>query len=531
MRILIYCLIVISGMLIMVGLLKRNTSSETIESVVMPGPLSQVHAQFENQCSQCHSAFSKQSQESLCLKCHEQIVEDLTNHSGFHGKNEINKASTCKDCHTEHEGRSFDIIGLDPVLFNHSLTDFQLVGAHADKRLTCDVCHKQGQKFREAPMGCVNCHENDDRHRGTLGADCASCHKETSWKDTYFDHSQTKFPLKGSHQQVTCNACHLNNKYENIPANCSSCHLINDIHNSPPQENCDRCHNEDKWGSVHFDHQNETAFKLDGKHLLVSCDTCHDQLVFVGQERNNCADCHLSDDIHKGRYKTSCNDCHNTTGWSNVSFDHAKDTKFPLIGKHAQAGCEACHKNNNESNKLSSQCIECHKAQDVHQGQFQSCDSCHNTNGWNGKIRFDHDLSSFPLIGIHAVTSCEQCHTSLAFKDVKPGCVACHTKDDFHKQTMGDDCSSCHNPNSWQLWEFDHNTATDFKLEGAHDKLACQSCHNKPVVGRVRISNNCAACHSADDVHNGGFGRRCDRCHGTENFKQIIIGDKNVIFK
>ena len=50
---------------------------------------------------------------------------------------------------------------------------------------------------------------------------------------------------------------------------------------------------------------------------------------------------------------------------------------------------------------------------DVHKGQVgKKCERCHNQSGWTKEVFFDHDLARFPLIGIHAITPCEECHLS-----------------------------------------------------------------------------------------------------------------------
>ncbi len=72
------------------------------------------------------------------------------------------------------------------------------------------------------------------------------------------------------------------------------------------------------------------------------------------------------------------------------------------------------------------------------------------------------------------------------------------------------------------LWQFDHNTQTAYKLEGAHEGLDCQACHQKPITRDDLLSNSCALCHQEDDAHEGRFGQHCERCHTAESFKKIL---------
>jgi len=151
----------------------------------------------------------------------------------------------------------------------------------------------------------------------------------------------------------------------------------------------------------------------------------------------------------------------------------------------------------------------------------KDCQRCHNENNWVNNVIFDHDLSSFPLAGLHALIPCEQCHISRPFKHIDSSCVDCHRSDDKHEQTQGEHCANCHTPNGWSLWNFDHNSKTDFLLDGKHNDLACSACHKKPVRKKASAPQICGQCHIADDAHDGDFGKHCDRCHSTSEFSDI----------
>ena len=172
-------------------------------------------------------------------------------------------------------------------------------------------------------------------------------------------------------------------------------------------------------------------------------------------------------------------------------------------------------------------CIGCHRSNDVHQGKLgANCEMCHNVNEWGDQIKFEHDLTQFPLIGQHAITPCGECHLSSTFKeDLNIDCFSCHQMDDGHELKLGSFCAGCHNPNGWRFWEFDHNSQTQFKLEGSHSGLKCQTCHLEPMEKKVEISNTCYSCHQDMDVHLGRFGRfaeNCDLCHHNVNEFKIV---------
>ena len=50
------------------------------------------------------------------------------------------------------------------------------------------------------------------------------------------------------------------------------------------------------------------------------------------------------------------------------------------------------------------------------------CGDCHGELGWGRDVFFEHDLTRFPLLGLHAVIACEQCHANPRFKDAEIVC-------------------------------------------------------------------------------------------------------------
>lgn len=497
----------------------------SLETMLMPGDLIQGHEKFEQNCKNCHESFSKASQSRRCLECHdhENIATDIREGRGFHGRAIKGDDVNCKRCHTDHKGREADIIHFDAQTFNHALTDFELKGAHMTAG--CATCHTKGKKYHQAATKCSICHKEDNPHKQELGEACADCHNEKSWiRTSAFDHDKTKFPLKGKHKETMCSACHPNERYRNIAKACASCHRLNDVHKARYGEKCQDCHSEKKWSEIRFNHDSDTKYRLDGRHKDTPCDGCHKGVLHKDKTGNQCIDCHRNDDAHKGQYGKKCAACHAPSGWKKSSFDHDKDTKFRLSGKHRDVPCNHCHGGDVYRDKLETTCVGCHRKDDVHkEQQGRQCERCHNVRSWSDKIVFDHDVTHFPLIGRHAVASCEECHLTASFKDTKSTCNACHERNDDHKGKLGAQCGQCHNPNSWRLWSFDHDVRTEFKLDGKHAKLNCHACHATRVKSKVELPKDCGSCHLRDDIHSGGFGPRCERCHDTEAFSHIII--------
>lgn len=447
--------ILLGALLLLTTASMMARSQGIFERLVMPGPLIEGHAKEEKDCNSCHEPFVRQSQTRLCLACHKTVATDRQNGRGFHGRDPEASKAECKVCHTDHKGRSFDIVQLNRETFNHGFTNFALKGAH--KRAGCEGCHVKDVgktvKYREAAGRCFDCHKTNDPHKGRLGEKCDACHSEEAWRQVKpFDHSKTRFSLVGAHAEVACAICHVGERYKDLPRTCISCHRLQDK--------------------------------------------------------------------HAGRYGANCETCHAPKKWATISFNHDKATKFPLRGGHAKIACERCHTGDLYRDKLSMACVSCHRKDDPHNGQLGSnCQRCHNETGWRQKVSFDHDLTRFPLLALHAVVPCEECHRTQSFKDAPRECVSCHS-DTHHVGRLGPNCATCHNPNGWTRWRFDHDKQTGYPLTGAHHALECHACHRQTNVAKVTAPTNCYGCHKQDDAHQGAFGRACEKCHDTNTFKQ-----------
>jgi len=496
-----------------------SVQADVFESLIMPGKVIQGHAKYEKDCAKCHQKKIGASQKGLCLDCHKDINRDVKSKRGYHGLHKSAARNECKSCHVEHMGRDADIVRLDSRVFQHQFTDFPLQGAH--KTLQCAVCHKQNKKYREAPSQCYQCHK-DNPHKGRLGKKCTQCHSQVLWTELSFDHDKTDFKLTGKHDKIKCNSCHINNKYKHTPKTCFSCHGVDDVHNGRNGQRCAKCHDTRSWKNLKFDHNRQTKFKLLGRHKDVSCDACHLKNPYKVKIKQDCYSCHKKDDEHKASYGVKCQTCHGFNKWSETRFDHDRDTKYRLLGKHNKVACVGCHKGQLYKQKTPRQCIACHKLDDVHKGQTdKNCASCHSPSGWASKLSFDHDMSGFPLTGLHAIVACDDCHLSKQFKSASKQCLQCHMDDDVHKARLGPNCAQCHNTNGWNLWRFDHNKDTHFKLDGAHEKLHCYHCHATPAVNGIELNQSCGFCHAGDDPHNNQFGPLCEQCHDTESFSNI----------
>lgn len=108
--------------------------------------------------------------------------------------------------------------------------------------LSCETCHVTDDfldvaythpEADLADRSCVSCHEPQDPHAGQFqDRDCAECHQTEQFTIDAFDHSTTRYPLDGAHDQVPCASCHLVEqvgsptmvRYSPLGTECSDCH-------------------------------------------------------------------------------------------------------------------------------------------------------------------------------------------------------------------------------------------------------------------------------------------------------------------
>ncbi|MGH6628541.1 MAG: hypothetical protein ACREB3_02290, partial [Burkholderiales bacterium] len=346
---------------------------------------------------------------------------------------------------------------------------------------------------------CLSCH--NDPHRGQLGRECLKCHTLMEWKRASgFGHSKTKFPLAGTHAHVACEKCHK---------------------------------------------------QMSGEQKVAK---------YVGLAFDKCSACHT--DPHRSSFRANCESCHDITVWKQVSwtrmrpiFDHSR-TNYPLLGKHADVRCSACHHGMAFNVPLPhGKCADCHTP-DPHRGQFRArkdggaCEACHTVEGFKA-ARFgvaEHAVTGYPLEGKHAAVSCAKCHVQAGqgtnYRVKHSQCLDCHT--DIHKgQFAGPPhnsrCEDCHTvktyaPSTFTLRRHDQ---TRFPLSGGHVPVACFDCHQARKLPGTTLpvpyhfdDFTCMGCHA--DPHNGQFAERmkkprpdgspvgCEACHTTKVWPDIV---------
>ncbi|MBI3815874.1 MAG: cytochrome C, partial [Nitrospinae bacterium] len=332
-----------------------------------------------------------------------------------------------------------------------------------------------------------------------------------------------------------CTKCHSLGK--GVPdSKCLECHdkLAERIKNKEGlhaaySEACIKCHTDHKGKSFKiisldkekFNHDS-TGYPLKDKHSGVNCNKCHKKEgVYAGLQKE-CIFCH--EDKHKGQLGKDCSRCHTFKGWKDIEkFNHTRDSKYSLTGRHTEVKCEKCHVRNIYKIEKFEECIACHR--DPHKGK-PACAECHTTENWK-KVKVDHAKTNYPLTGKHIEVSCEKCHKNNQLKGIPYlTCTSsfCHT--DAHKnQFPGKPCESCHTTKGWKPPLFNHNAPeySGFRLDGKHLETACEKCHKE---GRYKAINyktcDTSDCHK--DTHKGQFkGKACESCHTVKGWKPPLF--------
>ena len=175
------------------------------------------------------------------------------------------------------------------------------------------------------------------------------------------------------------------------------------------------------------------------------------------------------------------------------------------------------------------------------------CVSCHSEhNGesfslihWDGPVeKFDHRFTGYWLEGRHAQIACRQCHqparipaaeartisTSLerTYLGLTRDCLNCHK--DEHRGQLSRDCRKCHDFTSWKNTTLFSHQWADFPLDGGHEKIACEKCHQRTsdaagqnVQFKGIRHEDCTPCHR--DPHRAAFESSCKSCHNVTGWK------------
>ncbi len=477
-------------------------------------PLTGAHAAIANNCDACHNG-NYTNTPNTCAGCHTPDYNQSANPNHV----SLNIPTNCESCHTT--------TGWEPATFAIHNSYYPLSGAHAAIAGDCAACHNGN--YINTPNTCAGCHIADynqttspSHASAQFPKDCATCHSETAWIPSTFDHS-TFYPLTGAHATIAynCQLCH-NGNYTNTPNTCEGCHTPDYNQSANPNHStlaiptdCAGCHTTAGWAPASFAIHNN-YYPLNGAHATIAndCAACHNGNY--NNTPNTCAGCHTSDynqttnpNHTAAQFPTDCAGCHSETAWVPATFDH-DGQYFPIYsGKHQGQWdqCVDCH--TNPSNFAEFTCTTCHanpETNNQHNGvngysyNSPACLACHPTgDATNG---FDHNNTAFPLTGAHLTADCIDCHAS-GYAGTPTDCAACHTTNYNQSSNpnhvtlaIPTNCANCHTTSGWAPATFAiHDNY--YPLTGAHATIAndCNACHNGNYTN---TPNTCAGCHTPD---------------------------------
>jgi len=183
-------------------------------------PLTGAHGATE--CSACHTN-GYAGTATACSSCH---LPDY-NETGNPNHSSLEISVNCEECHTTD-------IGWEPAMFPNHQDYYALNGAHAAIAGSCVLCH--GGNYQNTPGNCFGCHTTDYNSTSDpvhtaakFPADCETCHTETAWTPSSFQHDDFYFPIySGKHhgEWNVCADCHTEPSNYSI-FSCTNCHEHN----------------------------------------------------------------------------------------------------------------------------------------------------------------------------------------------------------------------------------------------------------------------------------------------------------------
>lgn len=181
-------------------------------------------------CIDCH-ANGYAGTSTVCSSCH------MTDYNGTSNPKHtsVGFSTDCASCHSTTDP------DWQPATFANHNSVYALNGAHAAIANDCVDCHNGN--YNNTPNTCVGCHQSDynstnnpNHSAAQFPTDCATCHGESNWTPSTFDHDGMYFEIySGKHKDEwnDCIECHTNpNNYADFT--CLTCHTnpsTNNDHN------------------------------------------------------------------------------------------------------------------------------------------------------------------------------------------------------------------------------------------------------------------------------------------------------------
>lgn len=256
-----------------------------------------------------------------------------------------------------------------------------------------------------------------------------------------------------------------------------------------------------------------------------------------------CFSCHsgaftaAANPVHVNQMPQTCQDCHTTSAWSPSSVkDHYW---FPLLNKHVDVKCVACHTKGFKLGDTPKDCLGCHRKDydsskspaHVVKGVDQyplDCTTCHTDSGFKPSP-WKHD--KWELKGGHTrPEACARCHSPTAgqppkYLGTQKDCYECHKAEadtlgvakSANHASFPHTCLDCHY-RAMSGWMQPLPTGP---LVGPHPEAKfpiTTGKHNPPLdagaplMGESRAGIGCQDCHDLT-LGNNAQGTDCIHCH------------------
>ena len=196
-------------------------------------------------CSDCHKGKTTGT-DTQCFACHK------TDYDGVLDPNHLT-AKFSTDCATCHSTTAWT-----PSTFNHANTKFPITGAHT--RATCVQCHASG--YTNTPTDCYSCHKtkfdastNPPHLSAQFPHDCETCHTQSAWTPSTFNHDAKYFPIYSGEHNGEWNLC-------------SDCHTSSSNYKA---FSCINCHEHNNKAAVDKDHDGVKDYS----YVSSECYRCH----------------------------------------------------------------------------------------------------------------------------------------------------------------------------------------------------------------------------------------------------------------
>ncbi len=403
----------------------------------------------------------------------------------------------CSGCH----GAAYQAGGFGPATAMNAKT-------HTLVSATCDTCHETGSSFYTGSGTALQLRPAD--HLASTSAsmktgDCSGCHETNDWNSTAMPAGHMPNPANNA-----CTVCHTSAPTDYTPATlaanavlhtgisggCAQCHggssALTWYNNYTPKDgvltpahipytagsDCSVCHSSTTYAVGGFGPMNMTQ----AKHAFVptTCNTCHEAGLTFYMGAASPALQGRPTDHNSGQMAApnDCSICHTTANWNSTAMPTGH------MPNPASQKCTVCHTSapaDYSPTTLAANTV-------LHTGISSGCITCHGAPNATPPVFYNNFTpKSAVLAPVHiptGATSCENCHTPSVFTSfggttmtaakhtamfafIGNTCDACHNRvtpalsfygvtnltvrpTDHNSGSMAtNDCSGCHNPNSW----------------------------------------------------------------------------------